>query len=42
MLESFDKKLGEISLARFMLLLFAVHLLFAAVAYLASSAFSSN
>lgn len=40
MLETFDKKLGEISLARFLLLLFAVHLLFAAAAYLASNAFT--
>lgn len=42
MLESFDKKLGEISVARFLLLLISVQLLFAAIAYTFSGYFASN
>jgi len=42
MLESFEKKLGEITVLRFLMLMLALQLLFASAAYLVGSFTSSS
>jgi len=42
MLESFEKKLGEITVLRFLMLMLALQILLASVAYLISGVTSSS
>jgi hypothetical protein len=42
MLESFERKLGEITVLRFLMLMLALQLLFASAAYLVGSMTSSS